>query len=144
MGGESNYGLSLGFGARDGFVEHYWYKMPDTARGQTYERFWARDYVVVNESAPLHTSGGLLGDENEEYAAAWSNEWRTHAPAQKGGAWAADAPRQNGTARWGKLDSFPYRYLMSSLRALQVQARMGTDEPEWPSMRPAEPSMSRG
>ena len=25
MGGLSNYGMSLGFGFRNGFVEHYWY-----------------------------------------------------------------------------------------------------------------------
>ena len=49
MGGESHYGLSLGFGSRNGFVEHYWYQIPHSPSGQGFESSVAREYVVVNE-----------------------------------------------------------------------------------------------
>jgi hypothetical protein len=121
MGGESNYGLSLGFGSRNGFVEHYWYQIPHTPSGQGFESFWAREYVLLNESAPILASGGLLGDENEEYEGQWASEWMTNHPAERGGPWNASAPMLNGTARWGPIASFPYRYLMSSMRVLQMR-----------------------
>ena len=64
----------------------------------------------------------LLGEENEEYEAAWATEWRTFdAGRPMGGAWNASAPIQNGTGRWGPIASFPYRYMMSSLRTLQMR-----------------------
>lgn len=40
MGGESTYGASLGFGLRNGFVEHYWYQVPSPAH--TRICIWAR------------------------------------------------------------------------------------------------------
>ena len=61
------------------------------------------------------------GEENEEYEASWSSDWRTSDPGHKGGAFNASAPPQGGAARYGPLASFPFRYLMSSLRALQMQ-----------------------
>jgi len=121
MGGESNYGLSLGFGSRNGFVEHYWYQIPHMPSGQGFESFWAREYVFVNESAPILSSGGLLGDENEEYEGNWASEYMTFSPGERGGRWNASAPMLNGTARWGLIASFPYRYLMSSMRLLQMR-----------------------
>ena len=121
MGGESNYGLSLGFGSRNGFVEHYWYQIPHMPSGQGFESFWAREYVFVNESAPILTSGGLLGDENEEYEGNWASEYMTFSPGARGGRWNASAPMLNATARWGLIASFPYRYLMSSMRTLQMR-----------------------
>ena len=60
-------------------------------------------------------------DENEEYPLAWSSDWRTHQPGEKGGPYNASAPPQGHHARWGPLASFPFRYLMSSLRALQMR-----------------------
>ena len=48
MGGESEYGSSLGFGTRNGFVEHYWYQLPDVTNGQHFHASWDRDYLVSN------------------------------------------------------------------------------------------------
>ena len=121
MGGESRYGLSLGFGFRNGFVEHYWYQLPHLFSSQSFESFWANEYVIFNETAGVHMGGGMLGEENEEYEGQWSSEWMTHSPAERGGAWNATAPILNGTARWGSIASFPYRYLMSSMRVLQMR-----------------------
>ena len=180
MGGTSAYGSSLGFGTRNGFVEHYWYTLPHDAYGQTFETVAHRDYVYVNTSSPsahLMHPALMLGEENEEYAlpsippvasphltalgatwqvrrgvviglahlphhlpwygrptspplvprgryaAAWSSDWRTTNPRSsgKGGTWDAEAQAQGGAARYGPIASFPYRYLMSSLRALQMR-----------------------
>ena len=65
----------------------------------------------------------MLGEENEEYAAAWSSDWRTKAPGSsgKGGAWDKDGGTMGSVARYGPLASFPYRYMMSSLRTLQMR-----------------------
>jgi hypothetical protein len=122
--GPSAYGSALGFGTRNGFVEHYWYTIPDTSYGQEIDGAHLSDdddYLRVNESARLLGSGLMLGDENEEYPAAWSSDWRTYEPGEKGGAYNATAPPQGHHARWGPLASFPFRYLMSSLRALQMR-----------------------
>lgn len=75
----------------------------------------------MNETALLLRGDTLFGDENEEYVPAWSAEWRTHAPNEKGGPYDATAPEQGHHARYGPHASFPYRYLMSSLRLLQMQ-----------------------
>ena len=119
MGGESLYGTSLGFGTRNGFVEHYWYLIPDAERGQLTSD--DDPYLRVNESAVLLRDGGVLGEENEEYAANWASEWRTWAPGERGGPFNASAPPQGHAARYGPLASFSYRYLLSSLRILQMR-----------------------
>ena len=122
MGGESAYGRSLGFGTRNGFVEHYWYKAPSTLYGQLHSHGEVIDqYLRVDEEAPLLQGGLLLGEENEEYEAQWSSDWRTFEPAERGGAYNPNAPPQGHAARFGPLRSFPYRYFMSSLRLLQMR-----------------------
>ena len=120
MGGVSAHGTARGFGTRNGFVEHYWYMIPDEARGQLTS---AHDvYLRVNESATLVRDGRLLlGEENEEYGSEWSSDWRTWQPGARGGPFNASAPPQGGAARYGPLASFPYRYLLSSLRILQMR-----------------------
>ena len=69
------------------------------------------------------------------YSQEWSSEWRTWQPAERGGPYNASAPPQGHHARYGPLRSFPYRYLMSSLRILQMRVshkRMGMDmTPQW-------------
>lgn len=70
MGGESAYGTSLGFGTRNGFVEHYWYQLPDAAYGQQFVESAGRDYIALNASSGRLVHPELmLGEENEEYAA---------------------------------------------------------------------------
>jgi hypothetical protein len=101
-----------------------WYQVPDTSYGQTLETFWARDYLTVQpSSARLIHKDLMLGEENEEYAAAWSSDWKTKAPGSsgKGGAWDAAGAPMGSVARYGPLASFPYRYMMSSLRTLQMR-----------------------
>ena len=63
----------------------------------------------------------MLGEENEEYHPSWSSDWQTHDPGERGGVYNASAPTQDHHARYGPLASFPFRYLMSSLRALQMR-----------------------
>lgn len=125
MGGKSPYGSSLGFGTRNGFVEHYWYTIPDASYGQQIDGAHGTehddDYLRVNESAMLLGDGLMLGDENEEYQPNWSSDWQTHKPGEKGGDFNASAPEQGHHARYGPLASFPFRYLMSSLRLLQMR-----------------------
>ena len=65
-----------------------------------------------------------MGEENEEYSSEWSSDWRTWEPGEKGGAWNASAPPQGHHARFGPLASFPYRYLMSSMRSLQMRVNL--------------------
>jgi len=93
MAGVSEYGFSKGFGIRGGFVEMYLYRIPDKHLGQEID---SDGYLVVNESAVGVQATRLLGDENEEYEESW-------------------------THRFGKLDSFVYRYFTSSLRLLQMR-----------------------
>jgi hypothetical protein len=118
MGGVSAYGLSLGFGTRNGFVEHYWYRLPDPAIGQTIN---AQGYIEVNESAEVLERRVALGDEAEEYEENWASEYRTSDPGQRGGRRNLSAPMQGGVARFGPLASFTYRFLMASLRSLQMR-----------------------
>ncbi len=93
MAGVSDYGFARGFGIRGGFVEMYLYQIPDERLGQELD---ARGYLVVNEDAVGVQQTRFLGDENEEYEESW-------------------------THRFGKLDSFVYRYFTSSLRLLQMR-----------------------
>lgn len=94
MGGESDYGFEKGFGIRAGFVENYWYRLPSPPIGQYVD---ADGYLKVNESEPIIANNSFNGEENEEY----------------GGI---------GDGRFGTtLDSFPYRYFMSTLRLLQMR-----------------------
>jgi hypothetical protein len=78
-------------------------------------------YLRVNESAPLLVSGSMLGEENEEYAQNWASDWRTSEPGARGGSHNASAPPQGAAARFGPYRSFAYRYLMASMRALQMR-----------------------
>ena len=121
MGGESAYGSSLGFGTRNGFVEHYWYLIPSDIHGQSIREGDHDPYLRVNDSALLLRGGQMLGDENEEYQENWSSDWRTASPSSKGGAYDADASPQGSAARWGPYASFPYRFMMATLRALQMR-----------------------
>ena len=99
-----------------------WYLIPDSRRGQLLSDDDV--YLRVNESAPALSGGRLVGEENEEYSSEWSSDWRTWEPGEKGGAWNASAPPQGHHARFGPLASFPYRYLMSSMRSLQMRVNL--------------------
>lgn len=99
MGGVSDYGMSKGFGIRRGFVEMYWYHIPDRVIGQYVDR---NGYLCVDESVPVIRDRSFNGEENEEYSPVWAS-------AKKG-------------FRFGKSTvSFPYRYFMSMLRSLQMR-----------------------
>lgn len=123
MGGYSDYGVAKHFGIRGGFIEHYWYELPDPYIGQVWNS--AEPYIIVNESAPTIANalayGSIVGDVNEEGTEDWSSEYRTNDPGEQGGAHNASAPEQGGAARYGPLASFPYRYFMSQMRAVQQQ-----------------------
>ena len=97
-----------------------WYMIPDKDRGQLTSP--NDPYLRVNESALLLRDGSLiLGEENEEYAQNWASEWRTFKPGERGGDFDASAPQQGHHARYGPYRSFAYRYLVSSLRILQMR-----------------------
>jgi hypothetical protein len=110
MGGTSEYGFSKGFGIRGGFVEMYLYRIPDPHLGQTIA---PNGYLVVNEDAVGTQASRFLGDENEEYEESW-------------------------TSRFGKLDSFVYRYFTASLRLLQMRRNYLLNNPfcVYPEMLP--------
>jgi hypothetical protein len=124
MGGYSAYGVSLGFGARTGYIEHYWYRIPDGVMGIS--KVSEDGYLEVDESASVFQPKLVAhGDENEEYEPAWSSDYRTNDPAgpssRRGGRENSSAPEQGAAAGFGPLVSFPYRYLVSSLRTLQMR-----------------------
>jgi len=99
MGGPSNYGFEKGFGARRGFVEMYWYHIPDEIMGQEVND---DGYLYVDEHSPLISYECFNGEVNEEYEPAWATEGREY--------------------RFGKTtSSFTYRYFISNLRALQMR-----------------------
>lgn len=99
MGGPSEYGFSLGFGVRRGFVEMYLYTIPDKTIGQYID---AKGYLRVDESRPIIANNSFNGEVNEEYEPAW-------ATAQRG-------------YRFGMTtNSYTYRYFISNLRALQMR-----------------------
>ena len=110
MGGVSDYGFEKGFGIRGGFVEMYLYRIPDTHLGQYVD---SAGYLCVDEGAPGAQATRFLGDENEEY-----EDWWTY--------------------RFGKLDSFVYRYFSSSLRLLQMRRNYLLNNPfcVYPEMLP--------
>ena len=106
------------------------YQIPNEGYGQKHVAGDALNpYLRVNDSAPLLASGQMVGDENEEYEENWSSDWRTSEPAtpdsfgygKRGGAYNASAPPQGSVARFGPFASFNYRFLVSSLRALQMR-----------------------
>jgi len=99
MGGFSDYGIKNGFGVRRGFVEMYLYNIPNGELGQYIDE---NGYLTVDEEAPVMKYNCFNGEENEEYGAIW-----------------ATREREN---RFGTTTaSFPYRYFMSTLRAIQMR-----------------------
>ena len=99
MGGPSNYGFSKGFGVRRGFVEMYLYTIPDRYIGQYIDE---EGYLEVDETAPVIANNAFNGEVNEEYEPAWATKSRGF--------------------RFGRTtNSFPYRYFISNLRALQMR-----------------------
>lgn len=99
MGGFSEYGISKGFGVRRGFVEMYLYNIPNGELGQYVDD---RGYLTVDEEAPVMKHQCFNGEENEEYGAVWATKEREN---------------RFGTSTV----SFPYRYFMSTLRAIQMR-----------------------
>jgi len=95
MGGYSNYGFSLGFGIRRGFVEHYMYDTPDPVMGQLLD---ANKYMYVDENNVLIANNTYNGEENEEYD---EDSWDD---------------------RYGPVDGYPYRYFSSNIRLLQMRS----------------------
>jgi hypothetical protein len=93
MGGYSNYGFSLGFGIRRGFVEHYMYHIPDVVMGQNVD---TDRYLYVDEDNPVVAKNLYNGEENEEYEEKWKG-------------------------RFGPIEGFPYRYFSSNIRLLQMR-----------------------
>ncbi len=93
MGGYSNYGFSLGFGIRRGFVEHYMYHTPDAVMGQLVD---ANNYMYVDENNAIIANNLYNGEENEEYEESWVD-------------------------RFGHTDGYPYRYFSSNIRLLQMR-----------------------
>lgn len=99
MGGWSDFGLSLGFGVRRGFVEMYLYHIPDKNIGQALDE---SGYLILDESAPLISQNAINGEENEEYESRWAS---------------ADT-----NFRFGRdTSSFAYRYFSSTLRLIQMR-----------------------
>lgn len=93
MGGYSDYGFSLGFGIRRGFVEHYMYHTPDPVMGQLLS---SEKYMYVDETNPIIANNLYNGEENEEYEDSWVD-------------------------RFGPTNGYPYRYFSSNLRLLQMR-----------------------
>jgi len=93
MGGETDYGLGLGFGLRRGFVEHYMYHTPDDIIGQKLD---ANNYMYIDENNPLIANNSYNGEENEEYEESWED-------------------------RFSPIAGFPYRYFSSNIRLLQMR-----------------------
>jgi hypothetical protein len=99
MGGSSHYGFAKGFGVRRGFVEMYLYNIPNPDLGQYVD---PAGYLCVDENAPIIKHRAFNGEVNEEYEQAWATAERRY--------------------RFGAtVNSFPYRYFTSTLRALQMR-----------------------
>jgi hypothetical protein len=99
MGGSCDYGFSKGFGVRRGFVEMYLYNIPNRDLGQYIDN---KGYLSVDETSPIIKYKCFNGEVNEEYEAAWATSGRDF--------------------RFGNTTNpFPYRYFISTLRALQMQ-----------------------
>jgi hypothetical protein len=99
MGAACDYGFKKGFGTRRGFVEMYLYRIPNIDMGQYVD---SKGYLRVDENAPIIRYKCFHGEVNEEYESAWAASSR-------------DFRFGNSTV------SFPYRYFISTLRALQMQ-----------------------
>ena len=99
MGGSSHYGFAKGFGVRRGFVEMYLYNIPNQDLGQYIDK---DGYLCVDEQAPIIRQRAFNGEVNEEYEHLWATADRRY--------------------RFGAtVNSFPYRYFTSTLRALQMR-----------------------
>ena len=99
MGGSCDYGFNKGFGVRRGFVEMYLYNIPNRDLGQYIDN---NGYVSVDETSPIIKHRCINGEVNEEYESSWATDGRDF--------------------RYGNTtNSFPYRYFISNLRALQMQ-----------------------
>ncbi|MCK4920106.1 MAG: hypothetical protein KAS71_03615, partial [Bacteroidales bacterium] len=95
-----HYGFEKGFGMRKGFVEMYHYRIPDNEVGQYLDE---NGYLCVDEEAPVLKNKCFSGEVNEEYNQSWAEE--------------------SSDYRFGRTtNSFPYRYFMSNLRALQMRS----------------------
>lgn len=99
MGGISQHGIKMGFGARRGFVEMYLYHIPDPEIGQTVDK---QGYLFVDDSVDFLKRRAFHGEENEEYEETW-------------------ATKERGFRFGENTDSFTYRYFISNLRTLQMQ-----------------------
>jgi hypothetical protein len=131
MGGKSVYGRNLGFGLREGFVEMYWYRPAETSyasyEGHTINA--STGYIEIDETNVLANGQATNADENEEYSPAWSSEWRCPECDSLGGeqgsnTFNAASPVAGQQSRFGSIQSFPYRYMMSMLRALHLRSTM--------------------
>ncbi|NME71114.1 hypothetical protein [Flammeovirga aprica] len=99
MGGPCEYGFKKGFGVRRGFVEMYYYNIPNYDLGQYLD---GNGYLSVDESSPILINKTFNGEVNEEYEADWATPKRNY--------------------RFGKTTNpYPYRYFISTLRALQMR-----------------------
>ncbi|MBB3697001.1 hypothetical protein KMW28_21845 [Flammeovirga yaeyamensis] len=99
MGGPCDYGFQKGFGVRRGYVEMYYYNIPNHDLGQYLDE---NGYLMVDENSPILKNKTFNGEVNEEYEEDWATS--------------------NRGFRFGKDTSgFPYRYFMSNLRALQMR-----------------------
>lgn len=129
MAGKSTYGRSMGFGLREGFVEMYWYREPGTSHA-SYEghTLASTGHIEIDETNVLANGQATNADENEEYPPAWSSEWRCSRCASlsgdKGNDWDGAAAAAGSQSRFGSIRSFPYRYMLSSLRALHLRSTM--------------------
>ena len=86
--------LALGMGQRNGFVEMYLRHVGNKNLGLALNE---QGYIAVDEAFPPFTDGRAWGDENEEYT------------------------RMDPHPRFGALETFPHRYLSSTLMALVMR-----------------------
>ncbi len=93
MGGPTDYGFAKGFGVRRGYVEKYWYTIPDISIGQ---EITDNGYLWVNEDTYVIKEQAFNCEVNEEFEESW-------------------------TSSYGDLSTFPYRYFMSMMRMLQMR-----------------------
>ncbi|MCF7850020.1 MAG: hypothetical protein K9M45_14295 [Kiritimatiellales bacterium] len=87
------HAYDLGMGQRSGFVEMFLYNIPNPALGQVWTK---AGYLEIDESCPPIRYNRAFGDENEEYETSWVH-------------------------RFGAVESYPFRYWVSMLRALQMR-----------------------
>ncbi|HUT11808.1 MAG TPA: hypothetical protein VMY42_15010 [Thermoguttaceae bacterium] len=87
------HAYDLGMGQRCGFVENYLYQLNSPWLGQHVDD---EGHLVVDETCAPIAENRAFGDENEEYGRYW-------------------------TGRFGPLETHPYRYHQSMIRALQMR-----------------------